>query len=67
MGGKIAEEMIFGNEEATGGCSSDLKTATALARSMVTKYGMSGKLGNVYYEEKSMEKNKVSEMVKMKN
>jgi len=49
MGGKIAEELIFGENEVTGGCSSDLRQATNVARAMITHYGMSDKLGQVYY------------------
>jgi len=48
LGGYIAEQMIFG--DLTTGPSSDLQVATAIARDMVTKYGMSDKLGPVALE-----------------
>ncbi|HAT68126.1 MAG TPA: cell division protein FtsH [Candidatus Yonathbacteria bacterium] len=48
LGGYVAEEMVFG--DITTGPSNDLQVATALARDMVTKYGMSDKLGPVALE-----------------
>jgi cell division protease FtsH len=45
MGGRIAEEMIFGPEKVTTGASSDIKMATDIAFRMITEWGMSKKLG----------------------
>lgn len=47
MGGKVAEELIYGPDNVTTGCSSDLQNATKVAYIMVTMAGMSEKLGNV--------------------
>ncbi|MGN6496301.1 MAG: ATP-dependent zinc metalloprotease FtsH [Tsuneonella sp.] len=51
MGGRVAEEIIFGHDKVSSGASSDIQYATKLARSMVTKWGMSDKLGPLQYEE----------------
>lgn len=49
MGGRIAEELIFGEEKVTTGASSDIRMATEIARRMVTEWGMSDKLGPLRY------------------
>ena len=49
MGGKVAEELIFGEENVTSGASSDIQQVTRIARAMVTQFGMSEKLGNIDY------------------
>ena len=51
MGGRIAEELIFGYEKITSGASSDIDMATKMAKNMVTRYGMSKDLGTVSYGE----------------
>jgi len=49
MGGRMAEELIFGKENITSGASSDIKAATDLARNMVTRWGYSDVVGQVAY------------------
>jgi cell division protease FtsH len=55
FGGRIAEEMTIGLEGVTTGASNDIQRATELARSMVTKWGLSDKLGPLTYEEEEGE------------
>nr|XP_033787312.1 ATP-dependent zinc metalloprotease YME1L1 [Geotrypetes seraphini] len=51
MGGRVAEEIIFGTENITTGASSDFDSATKIAKLMVTKFGMSEKLGVMTYSD----------------
>ena len=51
MGGRVAEELVFGKEKVTSGASSDIEQATKLARMMVTRWGFSDELGTVAYGE----------------
>ena len=55
MGGRVAEEVIFGHDKVSSGASSDIKQATKLARAMVMQWGMSDKLGPLQYEEEQGE------------
>src|SRR5690606_921287 len=51
FGGRIAEELIFGPEYVTTGASNDIERATEIARTMVTKWGLSDRLGPLTYTE----------------
>ena len=51
FGGRIAEEIIFGADAVTTGASNDIERATDLARNMVTKWGLSDRLGPLTYSE----------------
>jgi cell division protease FtsH len=51
FGGRIAEEMTLGVDGVTTGASNDIERATSMARSMVTKWGLSAKLGPLHYGE----------------
>ncbi|KAL9644253.1 hypothetical protein ABK040_005714 [Willaertia magna] len=53
LGGVVAEEIMYGKDNVTSGCTSDLEQATKIARAMVTKFGMS-RLGLVDYTEESL-------------
>ena len=55
MGGRIAEELIFGHDKVTSGASSDIDMVTKMAKNMVTKYGMSKELGTIAYGENEEE------------
>ena len=51
MGGRVAEEVIFGYDKVSSGASSDIQYATQLARDMVTRWGMSDALGPLQYAD----------------
>ncbi|MBN9584539.1 MAG: cell division protein FtsH [Afipia sp. 62-7] len=55
MGGRVAEELIFGRNKVTSGASSDIEQATRLAKMMVTRWGLSDELGTVAYGENNDE------------
>ena len=55
MGGRISEQLIFGDSNITTGASSDISMATNIARKMVTEWGMSDKLGPLSYGENEQE------------
>jgi cell division protease FtsH len=51
FGGRVAEEIVFGSEHVTTGASNDIERATKIARNMVTKWGLTEKLGPLTYSE----------------
>jgi len=55
MGGRIAEEIIFGHEKVTSGASSDIEMVTKMAKNMVTKWGMSKELGPIAFGDNEEE------------
>ncbi len=55
FGGRIAEEIIFGPDSVTTGAQNDIQRATGIARNMVTKWGLSEKLGPLMYSEEEEE------------
>ncbi len=55
FGGRVAEELVFGNENITTGAGNDIQQATDMARRMVTEYGFSDKLGPLRYSDNEEE------------
>ncbi len=55
FGGRLAEELVFGAESVTTGAQNDIHRATEIARNMVTKWGLSDKLGPLTYSEEEQE------------
>ena len=55
MGGRVAEELVFGKENITSGASGDIQQATQMARAMVTRLGYSDELGTVMYGDNQEE------------
>lgn len=55
MGGRVAEELIFGHDKVSSGAAGDIQQATRIARAMVTQLGFSDKLGTVAYSEPQQE------------
>jgi cell division protease FtsH len=55
MGGRIAEEIIFGHDKVTSGASSDIDMVTKMAKNMVTKWGMSKELGPIAFADNEEE------------
>ena len=51
LGGRMAEELVFGKDQTTTGAADDIRRATELARKMVTEFGFSEKLGPLYYQD----------------
>jgi ATP-dependent metalloprotease len=70
MGGRVAEELTFGKDAVTSGASSDIRYATNIARSMVTKWGFSDQIGIVYHggeigeDASSSTRNRIDEEVR---
>ncbi|KAF2136739.1 uncharacterized protein K452DRAFT_302519 [Aplosporella prunicola CBS 121167] len=69
MGGKVAEELVYGPDHVTSGASSDIQKATAMAYAMVTQMGMSDELGNIdlysnFSRLSSETKNKIEDEVR---
>ncbi|MCH2677140.1 MAG: ATP-dependent zinc metalloprotease FtsH [Alphaproteobacteria bacterium] len=55
VGGRVAEEIVFGKDNVSSGAANDIKQATSKARSMVTEWGMSNKLGPLRYNDNEEE------------
>ncbi|KAJ3203664.1 hypothetical protein HK099_001412, partial [Clydaea vesicula] len=56
MGGKVAEELVYGEDEVTSGIVNDLQQASSIAKSMVCRYGMGEKTGLVSYTDEAFDK-----------
>ncbi|KAJ1826273.1 i-AAA protease yme1 [Coemansia sp. RSA 2708] len=56
MGGRAAEELVYGLDGVTSGCSSDLQRATNVATAMITQFGMDDKVGLVSYNDEQRAK-----------
>ncbi len=63
MGGRVAEEIVFGPENVTSGASNDILQATRLATTMVTKYGLSEKVGIIHFDEKIRASNETQKFI----
>ncbi len=55
FGGRVAEELVFGEDNVTTGASNDIERATSIARNMVTRWGLTEKLGPLVYTEDEAE------------
>jgi ATP-dependent Zn protease len=61
MGGRVAEELVYGPDKVTPGAGSDFQQATNIARAMVTQFGMSDKLGKMAFSDIDIKYNRMSE------
>lgn len=67
MAGRVAEEIIFGSEKVTSGASSDIKSATAMAKAMVTEWGLSKEIGPVFHGSSNEDRYSQSEGEKFRS